>query len=434
MNPLHQPSPDVYSQIERNARESKVHITPEKIRASAMGLLAAVAIANGNIDTASAAEPKTNIEHTGPQAGQRAPTTEQGVYLRDVEELPGWNIRVSKKERAALAQATVKILSRPKKPPEYGVAPWSEVCTGSVITIPGKKGRFVMTTSHCDPSLDLAPNETPDYSRPNAVDVVDASLNEFAIADPKEYAGLRAENPIAFVYKFSVHQRGIDLALMKVRPNQNLDTSGRSRPFNSIKPVRYKPATNLVPGQQVGITSIPEANGNRQITTHGRYLGTYTSYSPKRGYASQFAIVGVKPPSAQFDPFNYSASGSSSIVKGGGILPGLSGRINLGYPNGPAQYNDINYFDPATGEERSWNWAKLRSDMERTFRVDMSRYNTIGYYNIPRPDLMNQMIKGFAHHLPPREALKGGTIPPPVDVPTETTPPETFPDENGNWK
>lgn len=111
-----QQPPNVYDQLQRNAAESSIELK----HAAAIGAVAALGIlgsaaTSGNIGIAGAA-PAPKVTATE-QTDTSGPKTEQGIYLSSVEELPGYRMKASKKERKLLADSLLPfcVEKRPRK-------------------------------------------------------------------------------------------------------------------------------------------------------------------------------------------------------------------------------------------------------------------------------------------------------------------------------
>ena len=103
---------NVYDQLQRNSAEAaRLELTKT---AATLGAIAALGVAShgmpGGIEPAHAAGPaKAAINDKSGSV-----KAEQGIYLRDVSELPGYRMKVTKRERKVLADSTLTLLSRRK--------------------------------------------------------------------------------------------------------------------------------------------------------------------------------------------------------------------------------------------------------------------------------------------------------------------------------
>ena len=415
-NPDKQPLP-VYEQLNRNAAEPNAVL---KHTAAVLGTVAALGIVSayattgdvGNVNAApiTKADPTEHADTSGVKS-------EQGIYLRDVEELPGYRMKVSKERKKELADSLVTILSRPKAS-KYGESDWQEVCNANLIKIPGYKGKEIIATvaAHCDPSVTPNLGMNVYLSQPEAVDTLAISDNEFAVADPKEYPLERTHIPIGFVNGMSVNQRGIDIALLRITPNDNRLPGDRSRLIKDIKPVTYRPAVDPIPGQQAVMSTATQASGAHKRNKVGRFLGVY--YPEDSFIGNPVAIVANKSSQAEQDPSNFMASGSDAMLADGNLLTATSWRSNSGYPDGSVQEADIYYFDRQSGEWKTYNPAMTRSKIERQLHVDTQRYTTLAAYSLPRKTDIRNLMRGFTHVLQPTPPAEG----------------EPFPDGIGSYK
>ena len=409
-SPNKQP-PDVYDQLIINSAGAN---GLDLERALYLGAIAAVSVAgafayNAVATPAIAADvpPKLSEQDRQPSPGI---TTEHGLYLSSVSELPGFRMKVDQKERKILEDSTLTLLSRPKVAPGETQKSWGEVCTLNMIQIPGYKGteQIASTAAHCLRGSGDTSGSNIDSSRPEAVDILPSLEDEYAVADPKEFPTLR--RPIGYVRGISANQRGLDLALLRIEPDDTRQPGERSRLLSDVHKQEYRPAITPVVGQQVALTSVPYAAGNNIGSrnhigsTVGRYLGDWY-YATTNGAPRRVAIVGIKTPRPDNDRCNFGASGSSARLADKTTLSALSIRVNMGYRNGTAQAEDLYYYDSVTGEFKSRNPGRTTIEIQRQLGVDLSGFDTLCGYNLSSRENTGALMRGFTVGLPEREIL-----------------------------
>jgi hypothetical protein len=400
MNQLSPQPPTVFEQLERNSAQSP-DIDLKKF-ALTIGAVAAL----GTLSQSVASPERAVASSTPTEVATTNLKQEQGVYLRDAYELPafelpGFDREVSRKQEMELANSTVKILRKLKNPGQYDHAGWLETCTGNIIKLSGYKGPeiIISTAAHCDSTTGKKSGANFNTAFAPAVDLLDSSLYDFAIADPMENNIDTPKTVIARVKRMSVNQRGADITFMSAEPTDERQPGQNARLIKSIKPLKIKTNNNPILGQEVALASAPAAANNRLIKDKGIYAGMYTLYN-EFGKPRKVAIVAINPFSPEEDVCNFGGSGSGAIMADGTTLSSLSIRVNTGYPNHELQYNDVYSYD-SEGNLKTSNPSSFKAKVERKLRVDLSSYSTICGYSVATNKTFGRMMKGFTLKPPP---------------------------------
>lgn len=239
------------------------------------------------------------------------------------EQLAGANIEVSAEDKESLSASTVKILIRLKD----SFDDWQPWCTGDVISrhieVTDDSGststvekRGVMLAAHC---LD-ADNVGTDRglmmtkSTGKAINVIDQTKYDYAIADPKDPFYPQTFTPIGRVTGISVSTE-TDAAFFQVEDVE--DTVGQGswpRAFSDIPAISYDNLQNQPQiGERVAIYGIPESSGNRPVVGYGWYLGKFIAPNEIRPMPVDMVAIRAKQPA--YDGCEFGASGSIALGK-----------------------------------------------------------------------------------------------------------------------
>ncbi|MEK7562035.1 MAG: hypothetical protein AAB541_04200 [Patescibacteria group bacterium] len=272
--------------------------------------------------------------------------------LRRVEDLPGYEKKVSPEIRRKLAESTMRMVWRSKT--ASGNTPWQEWCTVTKIATHGKS--YGVVAGHCFPTANANFKDADAWPAQN---IIGAMMNDYAIAKDD------VQNPIAIVKGISVMAPGgSDFALVDIEAMTNEGGDGMTD-FNSIPALDYDaPQKAPIPGEQVALFSKPVASKLPVMAT-GRWLGR--KWMGGLNGRQLVDIVGIDPYEPKDDACNYGASGSSAIAAGGFITGPLSMRNNIGYQSGK--------MNSSGNDADSRMVVKYRiNDFERELGIRMERF------------------------------------------------------------
>ncbi|HSX46816.1 MAG TPA: hypothetical protein VLF87_02405 [Patescibacteria group bacterium] len=276
-----------------------------------------------------------------------------GATLKQLHELPGYGFAVSPELRGQLQASTVKIGVRAKND-ENGV--WRETCTG--VKVSDGDQTYVLSASHCF-SPD-APTKMGISQKPLVLDISATSSNEYIILDPQSGTANQANAPVASVSGVAIDlSGGSDWALLKAVGNG----AGSARIYDQIPSLPLgqfiMSEQTPVPGESVGLYSLPAANNNLPVAAEGIYLGR-TPGAPL-GYPADFIdFIATPAPDVRQDACDYGASGSAAVFTGGNFSGPLYGRNSIGYSDGSIEPGDAGHDN-----------LKQRLDIEQTLGVEI---------------------------------------------------------------
>lgn len=351
------------------------------------------------------------LMHAGPvtetaDANHPNPDTPTPDQIRpNPSSLRGYNIPLSPETRKQGKEATVEIRKR-----YAGSSPdeeWVKDCTG-VKTIVGGKVR-VSTASHCFENL------TGEHfgiiksvpGQPTAANYIDRAngLVEYAVFDPQVDPGERKHKPLAKIDGISIAAKQ-DWALLSVAPLET-PPEGVPRTFDQIPALKLAAAQSEAPprpgrGQRVSLYGVFSANGEKQSTSIGRYLGR-TTYVNEDGSIRYIDVVGLKPKTIAEDTCLPGSSGSSFTATSKGGITYMSGPM-AGTTNetwGPAIHNNLPNDEKPNDVSNEIEEAKYwRAEFTRKLNVNTRSFSTICTFSANLPNSVNALNAGLETKAP----------------------------------
>lgn len=331
-------------------------------------------------------------------AGYEAPpSAERAFELPKPSSLPGYNRLLSAETRQLSIDSTVELRTR------YAASQsetWAQSCSAKKVTIDGVVR--LSTAAHCFPQLtgDQVGLLKPVAGQPR---VVDYGLNaenfiEIGVFDPRQAPNNRQE--LARVEGISIAPNQ-DMALLSVVPAP-VEPQEVPRTFDQIPALKL--ASNQeqalprpIPGQRVALHGVQSANGERQVTGLGRYLGRVRHYLDN-GYVQYLDIVGIKPSTIAEDMCLPGNSGSSFVSTGKHGSTYMSGPLSnvTNETWAPALFNnyplDSKPNDITNEIEGARRW---RAIYQAELGVDTSSFKTLCAYTANLPNSINTLSHGF---------------------------------------
>lgn len=358
--------------------------------------IVATAIAMGTGLTGTANASNTHTKSPAPETERILGTDgeQNNRPLRDLEDLPGYSMRISPKARKDQLASTVKILDDKGR----------YQCTGT-LTSYGKKV-LIATASHCfDNDITKASGgliNRHDYAEPirsaaSGNILATSGAPEYYISIPSMHnrGDLRPDGTVKAI---AVSLDGdVDLALAEF----NFYGWGSAMDKSVISPLMELPVMPLedfmsmseLPGQETAQVGIPQTTNGKPVTTIGRYLGIIDDQwgrpkdipapPPYSGQSKQqFAVVAIHVPSSK-DPLGepdrkrdacfFGASGSGAKLASGKILLGLARRL-----------------EKSTSYIRSWELT------EQALGVKIpEKYNVLCFYSVPTAETLKKIVEGI---------------------------------------
>lgn len=336
---------------------------------------------DNNLEAAKRNERLVNI------LGAAAGSGSEGILnndLKSIDELKGTDLEVDRSDTEKLKAATVKL---GVKNPEGDT--WQKHCTGIKVKYEDKI--YVSTARHC-----FDQDYKDEYlGKGGGGDVEDTGFN-ITRALKSKYSIFLANDaninydanlqPIGAVRSITIDNSGDnDYALLSIFETED---------FNAIPAYEIKPIneSDLVQGANVSLYGLPAASGNFPVSAKGVYLGL----TEEEAYSPSKIVVGIESVSdPSDDACNFGASGSSSVIatKNGSFLTGpLSARNSIKFGEGTPFANEGD--DPK-------QTVSIRLHEEGITGVDMFSFDTICYFSYPRLKVLNNLVNGFTHELPP---------------------------------
>jgi hypothetical protein len=310
--------------------------------------------------------------------------------LRNINQLPGFKLKVTKGEENELDNATLKLtVSDYSASTQTNPSGFGEWCTILDVSIPGVNNDYGLSANHCFAAA--TGSTTGSFSNPlepgfTALNYIDETTQRFNVIDPHVAPSVRDEFPIGQVNGISIDTAGVDQALLALNPP---NTSDQTVPYAGERPLADVPAvpiTKLVTaakepivGQQVALYGIPAVDGNIPVATTGRYIGRYTlDRSDEAGPAlinSKLDLVAVPAAIPEEDPCEHGSSGGSAITATGPFFGSLSYRFSTGY--GPQHR-----YDPP--DQPGYNQYMI-ANIERALDVKIPLGDTVcGFSVLPK--------------------------------------------------
>lgn len=406
------PSPERTSTAaeHKNRRASKMR----KIGATASAW-AALALGAGEEAGAVSMQPQASRAAV-PANTYREPDMEP--YVRSIEDMPGYGIKISKEIRKQLADSTVKIVMR-FKGSDSG---WAEYCTGVKVRIDNET--FITTAKHCfsqEGWYRLSTNHTAAGQNIHtpAVNIAQAAAFEYAVVDPRIKRSTYSPDvpPVVAMVGGIMLDPNDDTDWALLKPVNDEQKVGNYQIFKDIPSLDIMKLTKKpVVGQEMAVYGMPQVTNSRPVAGKGIYLGTFDNpYHEADGQAGsgKMALVGLQVSDQIHDPCLYGGSGGSASAKGV-LLNALAFRNNTYYLKNPDRH-------PTDGSvESNLYWRDL---MEKTTGINMDRFTTICGYTIQKPShwlKLRDGINNIAVFPAEQPAEKGGETDEPLKGGDET--------------
>lgn len=327
----------------------------------------------------------------------REPDMEQ--YVRSIEHMPGYGIKLSKETRKQLADSTVKIVMRPKG----SGSGWGETCTGLKVKINNEV--FITSAKHCFNHENWQTLST-NYSNGDqsiqvpAVNIAPNAGFEYVVVDPRiKRTSYSAEVPpvVAMIEGIMLDPNdNTDWALLK--PVTNEAKVGNYQIFKDIPSVDLmKMDKKPKVGQEIGVYGLPAVTNHRPVAGKGYYLGNIGNPYLQNG---EMALVGLLAKDQVHDSCLFGASGSSAMAEGI-LFSGLALRNNTYYYGPNAERHGL--------DGRSEDMQYWRDLMEKSNGINLDRFTTICGYT----------VKNLSHWLKLRNGMSNTAVFPTVSVPEE---------------
>jgi len=317
-----------------------------------------------------------------------------GEGLKSVDQLAGYNKKISKETRSILVNSTVQLMNMGKN--ETGA--FHPDCTGTKIIFKGQP--YVLSAGHC-----FIGNVNVDYGQVDgwpAQNITNGSSDNYAVGLPGDTYPLALGDAVSY----ELPQFG-DLTLLRVQPNSKGSSPNLSQ-FDEIPGVNLdKQQQRPLPGEQVGLFSDPQANNFQPVMDTGRYLGrAVENFTDSAGMTRSYYLdlVGIDPRDPKGDACNFGSSGSMAVASNGYLFGPLSWRQSIGYESGVQNYADNTLYE-----------TKQRLNItEKQLGIDMSQFATICGYQVinhssdPQKDSLESLVEGFDHFAPIFVPQSGG--------------------------
>lgn len=314
--------------------------------------------------------------------------------------LRGYNNPLNPETRKEGREATVEIRMRYAGSDE-GQA-WYKSCTGVKTTVNGKAR--ISTAAHCFENLtgESFGLLKAKPGQPNALNYIEKTkgMVEYAVFDPQVDPSERKHKPLMKVDGIAI-ATGNDAALLSVVPLEK-PSEGMPRTFDQIPAIKLADTqATATPrpqrGQRVSLYGVFSANGEKQSTSLGRYLGRIKDYN-EDGTVRYVDVVGMKPKTIAEDTCLPGSSGSSFTATsktGSTYLSGpMSGNINETW--GPALFNGRVYDKDPNSVANEIEGAKFwRQKLTSLLNVNTSSFTTICTFSANLPNLVKIMESGF---------------------------------------
>lgn len=315
--------------------------------------------------------------------------------------LRGYNLPLSPETRQQGREATVDIRMR------YAGADssqeWYKSCTGVKTTVNGQIR--ISTAAHCfegltGESFGILKSQPGKPNALNYISKANDNLVEYAVFDPQVDPNERKYKPLMKVDGIAI-AAGNDAALLSVTPLEK-PSEGVPRTFDQIPALKLadnqaEAAPRPQRGQRVSLYGVFSANGEKQSSSLGRYLGRVKSTN-EDGSTRYVDVVGLKPKTILEDTCLPGSSGSSftSTTKNGSTYMSgpMSGTTNETWA--PALYNGRAYDEQPNSVANEIDNAKYwRAKFTRELNVDTSSFTTICTFSANLPNLVNVVESGF---------------------------------------
>lgn len=389
---------------EQSATASAEHKPRTSSKWRRIGAMAAsaAALAAGSGEEAQAHSFNSQTQATASPANiHREPDMES--YVRSIEDMPGYGIKISKETRKQLADSTVKIVMRAKG----SESTWAEFCTGLKVKIDNQV--FITSAKHCfntEGWQTLSTNyiDGDQNIQVPAVNIAPNSAFEYAVVDPRiKRTSYTADVPpvVAVIEGIMLDPNdNTDWALLK--PVNDESRVGNYQIFKDIPSVDLmKMDKKPVVGQEIAVYGLPQVTNSRPVAGKGLYLGTFKNPYLQNG---EMVLVGLQAKDQIHDSCLYGASGSSAMANGI-LFSGLALRNNVYYYGS----NSERHLTDGTPEANQY-WRDL---MERSTGVNLDRFTTICGYTIKSPRHWLKLKAGMEN------IAVFPTISPPTEPPVE---------------